>query len=271
MARSARFWPSRRFVLKEYMDMNGKMNDTQWRLGGVILSLLFTANTAFGSDPVTLEWIDVDSSGNFNFIHYNSGDVRAAVSTGLAAFLAGAFTEVKTESVLNGNPVVVKTINETNPQYAIVNGFDYPDPLSANNIFKIIHNTSTGEFTVSKLGVGVNGPVNALAMAANGDLYVGGQFSAAGGNPYSVNVGVYYASGTWNTTFIFSCFYDGQGASFVDSLIWDGTTLEIAGRINYARLQNTGGDYIISPVSNDTVYLHDTDYMFKYTSLTDNP
>lgn len=63
-------------------------------------------------------------------------------------------------------------------------------------------------------GNGVNGEVMALATNQAGDLYLGGAFTVAGGFPYSAKIGVYRASGGWQSTYIWSANAD------VTSLTW---------------------------------------------------
>jgi hypothetical protein len=73
-------------------------------------------------------------------------------------------------------------------------------------------------------GNGVNGPVYALTISSpTGDLYVGGNFSQAGGFAYSSGIGVYLASGGWQSSYIFSAF------NYVSSFSWIGGKLQVQG------------------------------------------
>lgn len=97
--------------------------------------------------------------------------------------------------------------------------------LAANNVFFInktttlISQLATGFYGGS--GNGCNGEVLDIDISASGDAYVGGEFTQAGGFPYSAHIGVFRASGGWNTTYIFTAF------NTVDSLQFDGSGVNL--------------------------------------------
>ena len=88
-------------------------------------------------------------------------------------------------------------------------------------------------------GNGCNGEVLDIEISAADDVYVGGDFTEAGGFPYSAHIGVFRASRGWNTTYIFTA------SNTVDSLSFDptGVNLTVSGNhggqvLNYVRFIN---------------------------------
>lgn len=83
-----------------------------------------------------------------------------------------------------------------------------------------------------------NGEVWALANASNGDIYVGGTFTKAGGYTYSSGIGFYGYEYGWNTAYIFSV------ASGVYSFTWvNGNKLKCQGNTTSPTINLTSGTF----------------------------
>ena len=198
---------------------------------GVVALLVLPQSLTFGAD-VVLSAINVDSNGNFIGLTWTSGELNAAVADRTTAYIGGLWSAVKTVYYdgQTGVGIVWRTVNGANGQWAYLYGVTYPNGFPANNVCKLVSSggnfycyaLSTGYFGGS--GNGVNGRVRALAISSADDVYVGGEFTQAGGFPYSSKIGVYRASGGWNTTYIFSVWDVVSGLSF------NGNVLEVDGQ-----------------------------------------
>lgn len=103
------------------------------------------------------------------------------------------------------------------------------------SVCKVYVNPTTHAVTCYSLSSGATGnvwgvsgnsqTVNSIAVADNGDVYVGGDFATAGGLVYSSNIGCFTASSGWQQSRIFTAF----GTVDQGGLAWDSTTKIIEG------------------------------------------
>ena len=194
--------------------------------GAVILSALVATCQLAWAQTLQLFSVDVNSAGNIDGVSIALGsgaEYFAGTVQGYNAYCGGLFNTIGGYNHVNNQWTTIRTINNdpNTATYVPLYGLpSWPGGLTANNVFKLVYNSGGGYFTASPLtaggygGNGVNGRVRALALSSNGDLYVGGDFSTAGGFPYSSAIGVYRASGGWQTAYIFSAF------DYVSSLTW---------------------------------------------------
>ena len=178
-----------------------------------------------------LQWVNVDASGNILQVGYNNQiqglEVNAFAPTSPAktVYLGGVFNGVFGYYYAGTQWGVGRYVNGGNLVAVPLYGLPaYPGGLTANNAFKLVYTPPPGDyFTAYALTDGpyhvngVNGRVRALALSANGDLYLGGDFTNPGGNSYSDYIGCYRASGGWQTTHYFCAWSIVTGLSWYNS------------------------------------------------------
>jgi hypothetical protein len=243
-----------------------------------MLLAAFLAATQIGfAQLLQLQAINVDNNGNFIQIEWNTSvtgtkvDASAPLVPSTTVYLGGLFSQVNTSIYL------ISTKQYYIPNYkngvfqgnSLVTGLPlYPGTLTANNVVKLVYNPGTLTLQISALtagGYGVNGcngEVLALALSSAGDLYAGGLFSEAGGFPYSTGIGVYLASGGWQTSYIFSAF------DVVSSLTWvNSTELEVNGSFGSKTLWQVDGPIYPFDHSSDHINVsYDRAFWHTYTT-----
>jgi len=176
--------------------------------------------------PIGLEGVTPDGA-----------NLNAIVIASSTIYRGGKFTTVGTQYIdQNNNPVIELRVNgqhypsDTLWTFAYADNIPYPNGVAANNVFRLDWNLGTARFNFLVLdigyyrppGNGVNGTVFTMGRSNVGDLYVGGAFSEAGGFPYSANIGVYRASGGWQSHYIWSA------VQAVTSMTWDANNRLVA-------------------------------------------
>lgn len=127
-------------------------------------SLQFTAAWPFfnevGESAITL---DVKDTSTFKYV--------------AGRIISGATTWSLMDSPATGGGINAIAENDT---YVYIGG-NFADWTSglAGDAYIVAYNKQTGEY--ESLGSGLNGIVNAIAIAPNGDVWIGGQFTNAGG------------------------------------------------------------------------------------------
>jgi len=182
--------------------------------GGVVNALAVSGN-------------DVYVGGIFNQAGTGSGAVFA---NNVALFSAGSWRALGT-GTQNGVDREVRALAVSGNDVYVGGFFNRAGSVSANNVAR--YDGSGWRALGSGGGNGVNGPVYALAVDGQGRVYVGGQFTQAGGSSGFNNVARYNPnSGTWDNL--------GGGVSFggsggqVNALAVSGNDVYVGGFFSQA-------------------------------------
>jgi len=177
---------------------------------------------------------------------YVGGNFTDAGTEANADYLARWNPETeKWEAVVSGIPGLLRAMAfDANGDLYIGGDFLNYGSIDGDIIVKITGLEPGGTPTVNALGTGLNGPCYSIAIAANGDVYVGGYFTSAGGVANTAKIAMWDGSawnalstGLNNTVNALAFAPNGDlyiGGSFTDAAYpylckWNGTAFSVVG------------------------------------------